>query len=135
MTLRPALLAPAALLALAAVPAAAVPGGEIGTLAQGPWTCETPGDALALPVPLPALSFRIVPDSSYLAPDGTRGTYLLLGDVLRMTSGPFDGRTLRVETPTRAVPIETAQSSAPRLRCVRGGPVRLPVRAAPGDLR
>jgi hypothetical protein len=78
-------------LALIAAPAAAVPGGEIDTLEIGRYTCELPGDALAeRGVAVPAEDFNVVYGSSYRV-KGVRGTYLLTGDQVVMTSGPKDG--------------------------------------------
>lgn len=78
-------------LALLAAPAAAVPGGEIGTLMIGRYTCELPGDALGpRGVHVPSADFAVVPGSSYRA-NGVRGTYLLTGDQVVMTSGPRKG--------------------------------------------
>ena len=54
---------------------------------QGRWTCELPGDATTPPTPQPQGNFSIIPDSSYTAIAGGRGTYLLLGKMLVMTRG------------------------------------------------
>jgi hypothetical protein len=79
------------ILALFAVPAAAVTGGEIGTLEIGQYTCELPGDAMAeRGVHVPAEDFRVVYGSSYRT-QGLRGTYLLTGDQVVMTSGSKKG--------------------------------------------
>jgi len=81
-------------LALALVPAVAlaVPGGEIGTLPTGRYLCEKPGDATGLiAVRVPEGDFRVLASSSY-AVDGKRGSYLLTGDRMVMTGGPFEGR-------------------------------------------
>ena len=76
----------------AASPAFSVPGGEISTLPPGKYTCELPGDAAGpFRVRRPADDFAIVSASSYVA-SGARGTYLLTGDDVVMTSGPFKGR-------------------------------------------
>ncbi len=81
----------AVLLAFAAVPAAAVPGGSIGTLEIGDYTCELPGDATgSAGKRVPYADFTIINSSSYRA-DGGKGTYLLLGDRVEMTSGPRRG--------------------------------------------
>jgi hypothetical protein len=86
---RPAL---AALIALCATPAHAAPGGLLRVLLKGYWICETGGDATTAPVRQMQDSFRILPDSSYRTNDGGGGTYLLLGNDLTMTGGPFLGR-------------------------------------------
>ncbi len=76
----------------ASAPVLAVPGGEIGTMPTGRYLCEKPGDVTGLvAVRLPEGDFRILASSSY-AVDGKRGSYLLTGDRLVMTGGPFEGR-------------------------------------------
>jgi hypothetical protein len=73
------------------MPASAAPGGAIDTLLQGAYVCELPGDATG-----PAgrrvdgAGFTVVNASSYMTADG-RGTYLLTGDQVIMTSGPKRG--------------------------------------------
>ncbi|MDR2857320.1 MAG: hypothetical protein LBV50_05680 [Novosphingobium sp.] len=82
---------PALTALLLAAPAGAVPGGEIGTLQIGRYTCELPGDALG---PrgrhVPEVDFAVIFGSSYRA-DGRSGTYLLTGDNVVLTSGPRRG--------------------------------------------
>lgn len=108
--------------------AGAVPGGKLQTLTQGEWTCELPGDATAMPVTKPELGFRVVPDSSYIAPDGSRGSYLLLADRLTLTSGVFAGRRFVMDGSEIVRELgEGEQQSG--LRCVHGGPVTI---ATPG---
>ena len=73
-------------------PALAVPGGEISTLPTGRYQCERPGDVTGLvAVRVPEADFRVLTSSSY-AVEGKRGSYLLTGDDLVMTGGPFEGR-------------------------------------------
>lgn len=83
-----ALVAPAL---VAAAPPPPVPGGPIGVLQQGRYSCEMPGDA-AGPVGYPAkdLDFSIVNGSGYNI-KGKRGVYLLTGDIVTMTSGALKG--------------------------------------------
>lgn len=108
-------------LALCGSAAHAVPGGDIATLHNGRWTCEFPGDAAALPRPAPEEGFRILPDSAYSLPDGTgRGTYLLLGRVMTMTSGPFYGRSYEAQSASTVLQVD-AQGRRTGLRCVRAG--------------
>lgn len=74
-----------------------VPGGQIGTLTQGNYTCELPGDA-AGPVGkvLPQYDFEVVGASSYKA-GGVQGSYLHTGDRVVMTGGKLKGlKFLRV---------------------------------------
>lgn len=108
-----------ALLSMAA-PAAAVPGGKLGTLALGTWFCELPGDAISDPTPQPDETFSAVPDSSYRTPDGRPGTYLLLDDLLVMTSGPREGDRFRVESTAMVHKLGPSGEELP-LRCVRAG--------------
>ena len=89
-----------ALLALfLAAPLSAVPGGRIGTLPNGAFRCELPGDALG-PVGyrVPDADFTIVTASTYRAAGGA-GSYLLTGERVVMTSGPFKGRRFHRVTP------------------------------------
>lgn len=86
----------AALLAILAAttamaPAAATPGGQIDTLQHGAYACELPGDATGpAGVRQADQDFSVVNASSYSTPSG-RGTYLLTGDIVTLTSGPRKG--------------------------------------------
>ncbi len=110
-----------ALALLAAAPALAAPGGAMWTVPQGRWTCELPGDATTPPTAQPDYNFSIVPDSSYVA-DGTRGTYLLLGNRFTMTSGPFAGS--RFDKVGLSLIKLGPDGKREPLRCVRAGTVR-----------
>ena len=102
---------------LIAAPAAAVPGGEIDTLTIGSYTCELPGDALGpRGEHVPAADFAIVFGSSYRA-NGVRGTYLLTGDQVVMTSGPRKGERYRRLT-QGFLRRQNADGSDGELRCV-----------------
>lgn len=81
-----------ALLIFGANPAQAVPGGYLRVLPTGYWVCETQGDATAAPVRQLQDSFRVIADSSYRTTKGDVGTYLLLGNEMTITGGPFRGR-------------------------------------------
>ena len=82
-------------LVTASAPVLAVPGGEIGTVPTGRYLCEKPGDVTGLiAVRIPEDDFRILASSSY-AVDGKRGSYLLTGDHMVMTGGPFEGRAFQ----------------------------------------
>jgi len=73
-------------------PAAAIPGGEIHTLPTGQYVCELPGDAAGpFRIRTPEQDFAVVSASSYKV-GSARGTYLLTGKNMVMTSGPFKGR-------------------------------------------
>lgn len=114
-------LPPACFLACAlAAPAGAVPGGKLETMALGTWFCELPGDAVTEPVARPDETFTAVPDSSYETPDGRRGSYLLLGSELTMTSGPREGDRFRVDSAAMVRKLSPAGNETP-LRCVRAG--------------
>ena len=78
---------PFALFALSAA-ALAVPGGPIDVLAPAAYQCEMPGDAGG-PAGYRVASedFTIVNSNTYYTAQG-RGTYLLTGDLLVLTSGP-----------------------------------------------
>jgi hypothetical protein len=114
-------LAPAVLLlGLAAAPLQGAPGGELGTLQLGKWFCELPGDALAPAVPIPAESFTTAPDSTYISGDGVAGSYLLLGDLLVMTTGGLSGHRFHLESGATVRRIDDQGKNMP-LRCVRAG--------------
>ena len=75
--------------------ALAVPGGPIGVLAPAAYACEMPGDATnAAGYRVDAENFAIANSTSYFTPEG-RGTYLLTGDDLVLTSGPKNGNRYR----------------------------------------
>lgn len=79
----------AALAATAAAPTRAIPGGELSSLPLGAYHCELPGDAAGpWRIRQPEEDFTILRGSNYRA-NGKRGSYLLTGDRLTMTSGPF----------------------------------------------
>lgn len=104
--------------------AQAVPGGQLMVLSKGGWTCEVPGDAAVLPVEKPELGFETIADSSYVAPDGSTGTYLRLADRVTITSGVFAGRRFQMdgEEILRELAPDDSQLN---LRCVHAGPVEL----------
>ena len=78
----------------AGIPAIAAPG-PLSTLALGRYVCERPGEpGSQVAVTEPAVSFAVTTASRYVAADGARGTYLLAGDTLEMTSGPLMGTRL-----------------------------------------
>jgi hypothetical protein len=108
------------LLALAAAPATAAPGGVIGTIETGRWFCELPGDASRPAQATPEEDFIAVKDSSYLTPKGEKGTYLLLGNDLAMTSGPLAGQRFRRDSLATMHKLD-AQMQPTALRCVRAG--------------
>jgi len=65
--------------------------GSLGTLLLGSYRCELPGDSTGpAGYRVPAEDFTVINASSYEA-DGTRGTYLLVGDSVTTTSGPRRG--------------------------------------------
>lgn len=81
---------PALLLAVSGA-AVAVPGGPIDVLAPAAYACEMPGDATnAAGYRVDAENFAIANSTSYFTPEG-RGTYLLTGNDLVLTSGPKKG--------------------------------------------
>jgi len=109
---------PLLLLATIASAALAAPGGPIDTLQLGTYACELPGDA-AGPAGLrqPGDDFAIVNASSYAA-GGKRGTYLLTGSVVQMTSGPLKGARY-AKLSDNFLRKLTADGSHSDLRCVR----------------
>lgn len=103
------------------VSAGAVPGGEIGTLPLGYYTCALPGDATGPAfIHVPTADFTIVNSSSYEAA-GARGTYLLTGDIAVMTSGPFDGKRFVRQSRGSLAPLGADGKEEP-MDCVLGPP-------------
>lgn len=111
-------LALAALLGFGAIPAHAVPGGALRVLQLGNWVCESTGDATTLPVRRLQDSFRVIADSSYRISNGDGGTYLLLGNELAMTGGPFNGRRYQLTGQGMLHPLDAAGVPTTG-RCVR----------------
>ncbi|HEX4847933.1 MAG TPA: hypothetical protein VFV30_07295 [Novosphingobium sp.] len=108
---------PAALLAASAA-ALAVPGGPIGVLAPASYACEMPGDAVsAAGYRVDAENFTIVNSNTYYTASG-RGTYLLTGDLLVLTSGPKRGQKFR-KISANFLRKLGPDGSETALRCVR----------------
>ena len=69
--------------------------GPLATLTLGRYICERPTDpGSQSAVTDAAASFAVTTASRYVAADGTRGTYLLTGDMVEMTSGMLVGTRL-----------------------------------------
>jgi hypothetical protein len=102
-----------------AAPTSAVTGGEIGTLEQGRYTCELPGDATG-PAGrhVPEADFTVISASSYRA-NGTLGSYLLTGDRVVMTNGPHRGQKFH-RLSRGFLRRVNADGSDGALRCVLG---------------
>jgi len=78
-------------LLLTAGPLHARQGDAIGTLSTGRYICELPGNALGQAgLRQPDADFSVISASSYITEAGS-GSYLLIGDILTMTSGPRRG--------------------------------------------
>lgn len=108
---------PAALLTASAA-ALAVPGGPIGVLAPASYACEMPGDATgAAGYRVDAENFTVINSNAYRSADG-RGTYLLTGDLLVLTSGPKRGQKFRKISPNFLRKLDSAGKET-QLRCVR----------------
>ena len=106
------------ILLAAASPALAVPGGPIGQLAPGNYLCEQPGDASgAVGLRVVGEDFEIINANTYRTATG-RGTYLLTGDVLAMTSGPKFGQTFH-RINNSFLRKTDASGGDTSLRCVR----------------
>lgn len=106
------------LAALAASPSLGAPGGPIDTLQLGSYVCELPGDATG-----PAghrvagEDFTVLNASSYATPGG-RGSYLLTGDRMVVTSGPKKGQRFH-RVSASFLRLMQADGSDSELRCVR----------------
>ncbi len=80
---------------LATGPALAAPGGPLDSLEPGRYVCELPGDAAGpAGVRQDNESFVVLNASSYETAAG-RGTYLVTGDVVTITSGPKNSQKFR----------------------------------------
>ena len=91
--------------------------GRIGTVQQGRYVCELPGDAAGpRGVELPGAGFRIASASRYMSEAGS-GTYLRRGDQLVFTSGKRNGERYQVISASFLRKIEDGKVS--RIRCVR----------------
>ena len=103
--------------ALAILPAPATAQGQIDTVMRGSYECALPGSAAGRAgVPQPDESFTIATASTY-EKNGQRGTYLVQGDRMTMTSGPLRGSSY--ERMRGGFLRKVENGSAGRLRCVR----------------
>lgn len=101
-----------------AEPIKPVPGGEIGVLQQGLYVCELPGDATgAAGIRQADQDFSVHNASRYSTATG-RGTYLLTGDLVVMTSGPKKGKKFR-QLSNNFLRELNAAGAETDLRCVR----------------
>lgn len=106
--------------ACAAAPLAAVPGGRLGTLEPGRYTCEHSGVAGG-PAGhhVPEADFRVGRASDYEA-GGAHGNYLMTGETVVMTSGPHKGQ--KFVRQSRGFLRKVGHNGKPGdLRCVLAG--------------
>jgi hypothetical protein len=91
--------------------------GPIGTVQQGSYVCELPGDAAgARGVEQEGAGFGIASASRYSSSTGS-GTYLRRGDELVFTSGARNGERYQIVSSGFLRKLEDGKVS--RLRCVR----------------
>lgn len=108
----------ALLVAMATSPAIAAPGGPIATLQLGAYVCELPGDATGpAGLRVPDQDFSIINASSYATGNG-RGSYLLTGDTVAVTSGPKKGQRFH-RVSSSFLRLREADGGDSPLRCVR----------------
>lgn len=95
-------------------------GGRLTTLERGDYVCERPGDAaIGRGVPMSDENFTIANASTYITPEGG-GTYLRVGKMVTMTSGPRKGDRYKVRT--ERFLRKLGEDGAPTgLRCIRIG--------------
>ncbi|OJW69934.1 MAG: hypothetical protein BGO57_09970 [Sphingomonadales bacterium 63-6] len=104
----------------AASPALADDDGRISTLERGTYACELPGDAsTSRGKPAPEEGFAITNGSAYFA-DGKTGTYLRVGDMVSMTSGPRKGNRYEVKGQRYLRKLDD-KGEPTGLRCIRIG--------------
>jgi hypothetical protein len=103
---------------LAGGPALAAPGGPLDVLSPGRYVCELPGDASG-PAGLRQddETFVVLNASSYETAVG-RGTYLVTGDTVTITSGPKNGQRFR-RISSNFLRRLGADGKDSALRCVR----------------
>lgn len=98
--------------------AQAAPGGLIATLQVGTYACELPGDAVGpAGIRQPDRDFAIINATTYTSGSG-RGTYLLTGTVLQLTSGPRKGERFVKLTDNFLRQLD-ASGKQTEMRCVR----------------
>ena len=103
---------------LAASPSLGAPGGPIDTLQLGDYVCEMPGDATGpAGYRVEEEDFTVTNASSYVARGG-RGSYLLTGDQVTITSGPKKGQRFH-RVSASFLRLVQADGSDSNLRCVR----------------
>ena len=92
--------------------------GAIDTIHRGEYYCELPGDATTLAgFVVPEEGFTITSGSSYMTSAGG-GSYLLIGDILTMTSGPKRGQKFSRISDNFLRKLERDGTES-TLRCVR----------------
>ena len=105
------------LLLCATGPLAARPG-PLATLTLGRYICERPTDpGSQSAVTDAAASFAVTTASRYVAADGTRGIYLLTGDMVEMTSGMLVGTRL-VRLREGFLRVVEADGTPGKTRCI-----------------
>lgn len=108
----------AAALAMCTTGSLAARPGPIATLTLGRYVCERPAEpGSQAAVTDPDASFAVTTASRYVAPDGTRGTYLLTGDTVEMTSGSLAGTRL-VRLRESFLRVLDADGSPGKTRCI-----------------
>ena len=96
----------------------AVPGGRLATMKRGNFACELAGDAMGESgIRQKDADFAILHSSTYGAVTG-RGSYLMTGDLITMTSGPKMGEHYKrvSENFLRRLAADGSETS---LRCIR----------------
>jgi hypothetical protein len=110
----------AAIIVTLALPFVARAASDLAVLAPGRYACWTAGVASGPAVSdRPERSFTIVRGSSYESAAG-RGTYLLAGDLLTFTRGPFKDQRLR-RTKDGFWPEASRLGVLGSLKCSRAG--------------
>lgn len=109
-----------AALGIAGLGSSALAGaGRLGTLPQGSYTCSLAGDAGGEAWrEMPEAAFIIGNASSYQAPDGGYGIYLMTGDRIVFTRGPMKGQRFDRVGSASLQKID-ADGEKTRVRCVR----------------
>ena len=91
---------------------------QIQTLPLGSYSCELPGDAMhAAGLRVPAEDFSVVHSSTY-ASGGQQGSYLLIANIINMTSGPRAGEKFH-RISNNFLRKLSADGTDSELRCIR----------------
>jgi len=106
-----------------AMPASAAPGGALRTMNEDAGPASFPAMRPHRPLRNLKATSASVPDFSYTAVSGGRGTYSPLGKILTMTGGPYAGQRFERVGGATVIRLGPDGKRLPE-RCVHAGAVR-----------